>query len=387
MSYPRPNMIDRRKRAMGYPSTGAFATRDNLTKIKNLVWHYTATERTGDGEEIIRGHEAFWRKEHGWDIGGYHFFIDRLGVIYWNYDLRIATYGVGGFNPTCVHVSCEATMRSGKPTYTEAQIKSREVLALWLLSDPLKHLDGYDLRGHKEFPGHESNSCPGYTIGELNNYRKKLNDKLKGAETTPPTPSPTPEQPDTNPNLPQDNEGQLGKLPSVGEKEKRQFTFDFSQTVEVRKTPDVKSSSLTGVRYTKGQSVNIERLIMGSLYLWGSYTSYDGYVRYVMLRDNKLNKWTGKVKKVENSFIPNVGKTSNVNKEFRFSKNEKVRNAPDLKKTNETGVYYYTSETVKLDKLIMGKAYLWGSYLTSGGTRRYVILKDNATGQYSGKFR
>lgn len=386
MSFPKPKMIDRRKRAMGYPSTGGFKPRDNFKEIKKLVWHYTATDNTGDGERLIKGHEDYWKREHGWDIGGYTFYICRLGVIYWNYDIRIATYGVAGVNPNTLHISCEATMRGGKPNYTEAQKKSREALTLWLLSDPLKHLTGSDLMGHKEFKGHESNSCPGYTIPEMNNFRNYFNNKLKDGGSVAPDPTPMPD-PDPNPNLPQDNEGQLGKLPSVGEKEKRQFTFDFSQTVEVRKNPDIKSSSLTGVRYTKGQSVNIERLIMGSLYLWGSYTSYDGYVRYVMLRDNKLNKWTGKVKKVVNSFIPSVGKTSNVNKEFTFSKNEKVRNAPDLKKTNETGVYYYTSETVKLDKLIMGKVYLWGSYLTSGGTRRYVILKDNRTGQYSGKFR
>ena len=37
MSFPRPKMIDRRKQALGYPGSGAYAKR-SVSAIKNIVW-------------------------------------------------------------------------------------------------------------------------------------------------------------------------------------------------------------------------------------------------------------------------------------------------------------------------------------------------------------
>ena len=174
MSFPRPKMTDRRKQALGYPGSGAYAKRSK-SAIKNIVWHYTATKHEGNGATIIQNHERYWRNTHGWDIGGYHYYIDRQGNIFWNYDLEIVTYGAGRLNPQLMHISCEASSASN---YTPAQIKSREALTLWLMSEPLKHLGGQDMRGHKEIP-YNSTSCPGYSAAELNQYRKDLTAKLK----------------------------------------------------------------------------------------------------------------------------------------------------------------------------------------------------------------
>ena len=174
MSFPRPKIIDRRKQALGYPGCGAYAKR-SVSAIKNIVWHYTATKREGNGATIIKNHESFWRNTHGWDIGGYHYYIDRQGNIFWNYDLEIVSYGAGRLNPQLMHISCEASSASN---YTPAQVKSREALTLWLMSEPLKHLGGQDMRGHKEIP-YNSTSCPGYSVAELNQYRKDLTAKLK----------------------------------------------------------------------------------------------------------------------------------------------------------------------------------------------------------------
>lgn len=174
MSFPKPKITDRRKQALGYPGSGAYAKR-SVGAIKNIVWHYTATKHEGNGATIIQNHERYWRNTHGWDIGGYHYYIDRQGNIYWNYDLEIVTYGAGRLNPQLMHISCEASSASN---YTQAQVKSREALTLWLMSEPLKHLGGQDMRGHKEIP-YNSTSCPGYSVAELNQYRKDLTAKLK----------------------------------------------------------------------------------------------------------------------------------------------------------------------------------------------------------------
>ena len=171
MSFPKPKIIDRRRQALGYPGHGVYAKRP-LTNIQYIVWHYTATTHTGYGATVIANHEAYWKRQHGWEIGGYNYYIDRAGNIFWNYDLAIVTYGAGSVNPRAMHISLEA---SHKNNYTAAQLKAREELTLWLLTNELKHLGGNAIKGHKEFM---NTSCPGYSIATLNNYRKEFTRKL-----------------------------------------------------------------------------------------------------------------------------------------------------------------------------------------------------------------
>lgn len=172
--FPKPKMIDRRTRALGYgKSRGIYANR-GLQAITTVVWHYTATLHQGDGENVIKAHERYWRDHHGWEIGGYHYYISRDGTIYWNYNLEDGTYGAGIGNPYCVHISCEA---STAWNYTPAQIKSREALTLWLLSNP-DLPNCRVMKGHKEIPGN-STTCPGYTIAQLNQFRHNLDVKLR----------------------------------------------------------------------------------------------------------------------------------------------------------------------------------------------------------------
>lgn len=178
MAFPKPAMADRRKQALGYPGHGVYSKR-NKSAIKNIVWHYTATTHAGDGMGIIKRHEDYWKSAHKWEIGGYHYYIDRQGKIFWNYDLEIVTYGAGVVNPTTMHISCEA---SSAANYTEAQKKSREVLTLWLLTNDLKHLSGKDVKGHNYFM---NTTCPGYSIAQMNTFGAELDKKIKaGGGTT-----------------------------------------------------------------------------------------------------------------------------------------------------------------------------------------------------------
>ncbi len=176
MTFPKPAIIDRRKDALGYPGHGEYAKRSK-SAIKNIVWHYTAVKRSLNRK--IWQHEQYWKNTHGWDIGGYHYYIDSDGKIYWNYDLEIATYGAGKANSTTMHISVEANSASD---YSQAQIKAREDLTLWLLTNDLKHLTGQSVLGHKEVPGN-STSCPGYSVAQLQQFRNDLDSKLK-ANTT-----------------------------------------------------------------------------------------------------------------------------------------------------------------------------------------------------------
>ena len=173
LTFPRPKITDRRTQALGYPGRGIYPRRSK-TAIKNIVWHYTATTHAGHGASVIQAHERYWRNTHGWDIGGYHYYIDRHGNIFWNYDLEICTYGASAANPYTMHISLEA---SSVNNYTNAQVKAREDLTLWLLTNDLKHLTGQSMRGHKEVPGN-STACPGYSVAQLQAFRDGLDAKL-----------------------------------------------------------------------------------------------------------------------------------------------------------------------------------------------------------------
>ena len=179
MTIKKPTIIDRTKQALGYPSTGVYPKR-YLSNIKQIVWHYTWSDHDGDAMDNIKLHENYWRSHHGWDIGGYHFYIDKRGKIVQNYPLTTVTYGAGQLNPQLVHVCCE-----GKGNYTPEQIKSREELTLWLMYE--LNISADNVKGHKEIP-YNSTSCPGYTVTRLNQFRADLKAKydrlLKGTNTS-----------------------------------------------------------------------------------------------------------------------------------------------------------------------------------------------------------
>ena len=323
MKFPKPKMTDRRKQALGYPGRGVYARR-NKSAIRNIVWHYTATTHSGYGGDIIKAHENYWKNTHGWDIGGYHYYIDRQGNIFWNYDLEICTYGASAANPYTMHISLEASAVSN---YTTAQVKAREDLTLWLLTNDLKHLTGQSMRGHKEVPGN-STSCPGYSVAQLNAFRADLNAKLSGATQTP-----EPEVATSTSSVYTVKKGDYlwlvatahgltlnqirelnrdtlksdvlhtgqklvvkGELPPIENNDDKQPTivnpkeypakgsFKFNTSVNVRNSPRLDNAPVA--MYTNGEVVNYDRVLYGASYTWLSYISYDGTRRYVACGDN-----------------------------------------------------------------------------------------------------
>lgn len=164
MAISKPKIIDRRTKALGYPNrTSRTGNRRNHSQIKYIAWHYTATTNGS-----ISGHENYWGRTLGWGIGGYTYYIDRKGNIYQNYDWAVRTNGVAGWNTPTLNISVEA---SNKNNYTDAQVKAREHLTLWLM-DQLK-VPASRVLGHKEFSG-QATACPGYSASEMNAFRSQL---------------------------------------------------------------------------------------------------------------------------------------------------------------------------------------------------------------------
>lgn len=161
----KPEIIDRTKQALGYPSTGAYPKR-YLSNIKQIVWHYTWSDHNGTAMENIKLHENFWKTHYGWDIGGYNLYIGKRGDIVLNYPLTTVTYGAGQLNPQLVHICCE-----GMGKYTPEQIKAREEVTLWLMYT--LNISADNVKGHMEIP-YNSTKCPGYSVPMLNKYRSDL---------------------------------------------------------------------------------------------------------------------------------------------------------------------------------------------------------------------
>lgn len=153
----RYTIIDRRSKSLGGQSYDRPAS-----AVKRLVWHLTAT-LSGS----IESHENYWKNHHGWDRGGYHYYIDRKGTIYWNYNHTRITYGVAYNNADTVHISLESDSAAN---YTDVQIKARE----WLTRKLMKELNvsASNVLGHYEV--YNNTACPGYTRLEMANFRIQL---------------------------------------------------------------------------------------------------------------------------------------------------------------------------------------------------------------------
>ena len=328
MSFPKPKMTDRRKQALGYPGRGVYSRRP-LRNITTAVWHFTWSLHQQTGDIVMPKHEAFWRGTHGWDIGGYHFYIDLYGNIYWNYDLEICTYGAGTANPYTLHICCE-----GKGNYTQAQIKAREELTLWLMSRAdLPNLKM--MRGHKEVPGN-STSCPGYSVAQLNAFRADLDAKLKG--TVKPTPP------------------QVVK-PADGE----HYTVKHGDTLWLVATAH-------GLTLNQIRELNPDR--KNDMLYTGDKLRVKGYLPPI------VDEGSDKQPTIKNpKEYPDKGT-------FEFNTSVNVRNSPRL--DNKPVALYTKGERVNYDRILYGASYTWLSYISHNGTRRYVACGDN--GQLYGRF-
>lgn len=307
----KPNMIDRRDKALGGQSNDR-----SRSAIKVIVWHYTATN---DGS--IESHEKYWKNHHDWDRGGYHFYIDRKGVIYQNYNFERMTWGVENNNGHTIHISVEA---ASKKDYLDVQVKAREQLTLWLMSE--LNISASNVKGHYEV--YNNTSCPGYTKAELDAFRANLAkpvvesaktytvksgdtlsaiakkqgvtvanlvswNNIKDAnkisvgqklnltgkvETTTPKPVAKPKQPVvTTPN----------KTASSSYKENG--TFYPNDTIIVRDAPSTNATIVA--RYYKGEHVKYHTVHLKNGYVWLQYTRGNGKQAYIPCREYKNGKY------------------------------------------------------------------------------------------------
>jgi hypothetical protein len=138
-----------------------------LGTVHTVTGHHSAMEPDRDRADALRlcrlFHDA--HKSKGWGGIGYHFNIARDGAIICLRPVALKGAHVGGWNSGNVGVMFHGTT-GDEPT--DAQRRSYA----WLLANahtvkmPASHRTSVDLRtakrrGHNDWPGHESNACPG----------------------------------------------------------------------------------------------------------------------------------------------------------------------------------------------------------------------------------
>lgn len=141
----------------------------------NVTGHHTAGPKDKSTEDAIRLVKLYHRdhKAKGWGGLGYHYFVTRGGVILCCRPTRLKGAHVGGWNTGNIGIAFHGT--------TGDRMTRRQAEAYrWLLlnahtkylpaahrTDRRLHKPYADRRGHKQWPGHAWNECPGTHLNQI----------------------------------------------------------------------------------------------------------------------------------------------------------------------------------------------------------------------------
>lgn len=128
-----------------------------MREISWIVVHCTATQPETEKKAILN----YWKNVLGWKNVGYHFLIDRFGVIHELARLDQITNGVRGYNKNSIHISYIGGIdNNGKPkdTRTPNQKYSMEVLVY----EMKKKFPDAIIQGHRDFGVNKS--CPSFDV-------------------------------------------------------------------------------------------------------------------------------------------------------------------------------------------------------------------------------
>lgn len=155
------------------------------SEVKYLVIHHTVTSHDATPDDIALLHKA-----RGWAGVGYHFIIDKAGVVHYVGDVGTARANVLDMNEKVIGISLIGDFTKHLPS--DEQILSAHDLCAWFLEQkavwPNFKSWEENVVGHKEL---QATQCPG------NDWREtasSLYNRIKGRipYTPQPTPGPTP---------------------------------------------------------------------------------------------------------------------------------------------------------------------------------------------------
>lgn len=129
----------------------------DLSQVNYLAIHHSGGSDTQTPKEIADYHI----NTNGWGGIGYHFLIDKDGVVYYVGDIQTARANVANLNEQVIGICLIGSFMEGREP-TIAQLDSAHKLCDFLIQLPdLANIKTWDVvKGHKELPAQETD-CPG----------------------------------------------------------------------------------------------------------------------------------------------------------------------------------------------------------------------------------
>jgi len=120
-----------------------------MRKINYIVCHCTATDQDATVEAI----KNFWKNNLGWKNPGYHFIIEKNGIIHNLQPIDKLSNGVRGYNANSIHVAyIGGKLIDDRTPQQKASMRSVVKVMQSMFPDA-------KVQGHRDFPN-VSKSCP-----------------------------------------------------------------------------------------------------------------------------------------------------------------------------------------------------------------------------------
>lgn len=128
----------------------------SLDQVKYLAIHHSASPDTQTPFEIANYHI----NSNGWGGIGYHFLVDKNGVVYYVGDISTARANVANLNDQVIGICLIGNFTQGQVP-TDLQLDSTGKLCDFFINNfPQLNLGWDSVLGHKELPG-QATACPG----------------------------------------------------------------------------------------------------------------------------------------------------------------------------------------------------------------------------------
>ena len=142
-------------------------------------------------------------------------------------------------------------------------------------------------------------------------------------------------------------------------------TYTFKERSSIKAEPSVASPELA--YYDAGMSVNYDKVVNNDGYTWLSYLSYSGNRFYVAIAPTSVTK------PVEQPVQPSTPSSGT----YTFKERSSIKAEPSV--ASPELAYYDAGMSVNYDRLVTADGHTWLSYLSRGGSRRYISIDGKAT--------
>lgn len=158
----------------------------SLNQVNYLAIHHTAGPDSQTPAQIANFHI----NSNGWGGIGYHFLIDKSGIVYYVGDISTARANVANLNDQVIGICLIGNFTEGRVPTSEQFDSVNKLCDFFINNYPaLVNVNSWDaVRGHKDLPG-QSTTCPG---DNWPNWRPKIVSGVSVPAPTPIPPAPSP---------------------------------------------------------------------------------------------------------------------------------------------------------------------------------------------------